>query len=89
MISKKIKYYNIFYSHTRVRTHTHTCRTERKKEERRGPAVVLSYEPSLEVLDPGEHVDVTSGVLFNHVLDVIGSECFAELPPGHEVADLA
>jgi len=45
--------------------------------------------PWLETLYPGEHVNVTSGVLFNDVLDVIRSQSFLEFPPSNEVLDLA
>lgn len=36
--------------------------------------------PGLQVLDAGQHVQVTCGVLLNHVHDVVRTEALLELP---------
>ncbi len=44
--------------------------------------------PLLQSFDPAKHIHVAGRVLLYHILHVVGSERFLELPSGYEVLDL-
>lgn len=41
---------------------------------------VKDFLPGLQVLNARQHVQVTSGVLLNHVHDIVGSQALFEPP---------
>lgn len=47
---------------------------------------VKDFLPGLQVLNARQHVQVTSGVLLNHVHDIVGSQALFEPPLWHQEA---